>query len=118
MDPVVQEEIDEWRSLEPDKPSRSKAIRRLIRFGLSAAGEEVVEEIDRWRRYEDPKALPQASSAFRSIRCENIPNIAPHIAAYIRRMGIVCLRFTFGASTLTWTSQFHSTSLIGQRKCV
>jgi hypothetical protein len=36
----------------------------------------------------DPKALPQASSAFRSVRCENIPNIAPHIAAYIRRMGI------------------------------
>ena len=50
-----------------------------------------------------PKAPPQASSAFRSVRCENIPNIAPHIAAYIRRMGMVCLRFTFGASTLTWT---------------
>ena len=28
----------------------------------------------------DPKALPQASSAFRSVVCENIPNIAPHIA--------------------------------------
>src|SRR3984893_1275131 len=38
-----------------------------------------------------PKALPQASSAFRSIVCENIPNIAPHIAANIR-MGMVCLR--------------------------
>jgi hypothetical protein len=39
----------------------------------------------------DPKALPQASSAFRSVVCENIPNIAPHIAANIR-MGMVCLR--------------------------
>jgi hypothetical protein len=39
----------------------------------------------------DPMALPQASSAFRSVVCENIPNIAPHIAANIR-MGIVCLR--------------------------
>jgi hypothetical protein len=39
----------------------------------------------------DPKALPQASSAFRSVRCENIANIAPHIAAYIRRMGMVYL---------------------------
>ena len=43
----------------------------------------------------DPKALPQASSAFRSVVCENIPNIAPHIAANIR-MGMVCLRFTLG----------------------
>src|ERR1700730_16235245 len=34
-----------------------------------------------------PKAPPQASSAFRSIVCENIPNIAPHIAANIR-MGL------------------------------
>jgi hypothetical protein len=39
----------------------------------------------------DPKALPQASSAFRSVVCENIPNIAPHIAANIR-MGMVCLK--------------------------
>jgi hypothetical protein len=39
----------------------------------------------------DPMALPQASSAFRSVVCENIPNIAPHIAANIR-MGMVCLR--------------------------
>jgi hypothetical protein len=39
----------------------------------------------------DPKALPQASSAFRSVVCENIPNIAPHIAANIR-IGMVYLR--------------------------
>ena len=49
MDPVVQEEIDQWRTVEPDKPSRSRAIRHLIAFGLAAAGEETLEEIDRWR---------------------------------------------------------------------
>ena len=35
MDPVVQEEIDQWRTVEPDKPSRSRAIRHLIAFGLA-----------------------------------------------------------------------------------
>ena len=64
MDPVVQEEIDHWRSLEPDKPSRSRAIRRLIRFGLSAASEEVVEEIDHWRSLE-----PDNPSRSNAIRC-------------------------------------------------
>jgi len=38
----------------------------------------------------DPKALPQASSAFRSVVCEDIPNIAPHIAANIK-IGTVCI---------------------------
>ena len=66
----------------------------------------------------DPKALPQASSAFRSVRCENIPNIAPHIAAYISRMGMVYLRFAFGASTRMWAAKFHSTWLIDQHKSV
>ena len=35
-----QEAIDEWRSLEPNSPSRSDAIRWLIGMGLSAADEE------------------------------------------------------------------------------
>jgi hypothetical protein len=35
--PEWQQEIDEWRSGEPDHPSRSDAIRILIAFGLSAA---------------------------------------------------------------------------------
>jgi hypothetical protein len=38
-----------------------------------------------------PMAGVRASSAFRPVVCENIPNIAPHIAANIR-MGMVCLR--------------------------
>jgi hypothetical protein len=38
-----------------------------------------------------PMAGVRASSAFRSVVCENIPNIAPHIAANIM-MGMVCLR--------------------------
>jgi metal-responsive CopG/Arc/MetJ family transcriptional regulator len=29
-------EIDEWRRLQPDLPSRSEAIRRLIEAGLEA----------------------------------------------------------------------------------
>jgi hypothetical protein len=52
----------------------------------------------------DPKALPQASSAFRSDGCENIPNIAPQIAAYIR-MGMV--QTIFGASTLNEPLRSH-----------
>jgi hypothetical protein len=32
-----QQEIDEWRSGEPDHPSRSDGIRILIAMGLSAA---------------------------------------------------------------------------------
>jgi hypothetical protein len=50
----------------------------------------IIERIDRrairLTRYVDPKVLPQASSAF---HCENIPSIAPHIAAYIRKIGMV-----------------------------
>ena len=51
MDPVVQEEIDQWRSLEPDKPSRSKAT-KIIAYsdncrhtlkGLPCAGRGVGE---------------------------------------------------------------------------
>jgi hypothetical protein len=64
MDPGVQEEIDHWRSLEPNNPSRSKAIRHLIVFGLAAAGEEVREEIDHWRNLE-----PDNPSRSNAIRC-------------------------------------------------
>src|SRR5436190_2204039 len=64
MDPGVQEEIDHWRSLEPNNPSRSKAIRHLIIFGLAAAGEEVREEIDHWRSLE-----PDNPSRSNAIRC-------------------------------------------------
>jgi Arc/MetJ-type ribon-helix-helix transcriptional regulator len=35
--PEWQQEIDEWRSGEPDHPSRSDAIRILLAMGLSAA---------------------------------------------------------------------------------
>ena len=64
MDLVVQKEIDDWRSLEPDKPSRSRAIRRLIELGLAAANEEVKEDIDRWRSLE-----PDNPSRSDAIRC-------------------------------------------------
>src|SRR6266480_1722543 len=64
MDPVVQEEIDDWRTSESDKPSRSKAIRRLIRFGLAAVGEELHQDIDRWRSSE-----PDNPSRSYAIRC-------------------------------------------------
>ena len=30
--------IDRWASQEPDKPSRSEAIRRLVELGLKAKG--------------------------------------------------------------------------------
>jgi hypothetical protein len=40
LDPVWQEAIDEWRSLEPGNPSRSEAIRNLIAMGLFAADAE------------------------------------------------------------------------------
>jgi hypothetical protein len=40
LDPVWQEAIDEWRSLEPGNPSRSEAIRYLIAIGLFAADAE------------------------------------------------------------------------------
>ena len=64
MDPIVQEEIDHWRTVEPDKPSRSRAIRHLIAFGLAAAGEETLEEIDHWRSLE-----PDNPSRSEAIRC-------------------------------------------------
>src|SRR5207244_775459 len=64
MDPIVQEEIDHWRTVEPDKPSRSRAIRHLIAFGLAAAGEETLEEIDHWRGLE-----PDNPSRSEAIRC-------------------------------------------------
>jgi hypothetical protein len=37
LHPVWKEAIDQWRSKEPDKPSRSEAIRCLIGMGLDAA---------------------------------------------------------------------------------
>ena len=64
MDPAVQEEVDHWRTLEAEKPSRSRAIRHLIAFGLAAAGEETLEEIDRWRSLE-----PDYPSRSEAIRC-------------------------------------------------
>jgi hypothetical protein len=64
IDPAVQEEIDCWRSGEPDKPSRSKAIRRLIVYGLSAADEEIKGDIDGWRQSD-----PGKPSRSNTIRC-------------------------------------------------
>jgi hypothetical protein len=40
LDQDWQESIDEWRSLEPEKPTRSEAIRVLIAMGLCAADAE------------------------------------------------------------------------------
>ena len=65
IDPTVQEEIDRFRSLEADKPPRSKAIRRLLIFGLSAANQELLPEIDRWRSSEADH--PSRSSAIASL---------------------------------------------------
>ena len=33
-------EIDDWRRLEADLPTRAEAIRRLVRLGLDAAGKK------------------------------------------------------------------------------
>jgi metal-responsive CopG/Arc/MetJ family transcriptional regulator len=65
IDPAVQEEIDCWRSGEPDKPSRSRAIRRLIVYGLSAADEEIKDDIDGWRQSDPGK--PSRSEAIRCL---------------------------------------------------
>jgi hypothetical protein len=92
------------------KPQLNPAIpptQNLVNLSRAAAHHELLNEKEPGRgsdqalsgrrrgayctRNVGPKALPQASSAFRSIVCENIPNIAPHIAANIR-MGMVCLR--------------------------
>jgi metal-responsive CopG/Arc/MetJ family transcriptional regulator len=37
-------QIDEWRRRQPDLPSRSEAIRRLIEAGLNAASNDPKKE--------------------------------------------------------------------------
>jgi hypothetical protein len=38
--PEVQDEIDDWRRLEPDNPSRSSAIHCLILMGIRLSQDE------------------------------------------------------------------------------
>ena len=39
LDPVAVERIDAWRREQPDLPSRTEAIRRLVELGLGAKRE-------------------------------------------------------------------------------
>jgi hypothetical protein len=38
LSPEIRETVDQWAAQQPDKPSRSEAIRRLVELGLKAKG--------------------------------------------------------------------------------
>jgi hypothetical protein len=40
LSPAVKSQIEDWAKQQPDNPSRSEAIRRLIQLGLAAKGKQ------------------------------------------------------------------------------
>ena len=61
LDQEILEGVDEWSSRQPDSPSRSEAIRRLISQGLSMAGER-----------------PQPFSDGERMMLQSLPTHTPH----------------------------------------
>jgi hypothetical protein len=58
--------IDEWRRLQPDLPSRSEAIRRLVGLGIMYSGELAMAEKEAGKR-----EIRRARRG-RSIKVENL----------------------------------------------